>query len=83
MTLDQGKCSEAEQYAQTLAEAGTLKHATTEDGENLYMSCGMPVSGEAVTKAWYDEVKDYNFENPQASTGVTGWLYREIMCMRN
>lgn len=78
MTLDKGMSEEAIQYAKNFANGEMAKRSSTPYGENLYTSCGIPVSGEAVTKAWYDEVKDYNFQNPQASTGVTGIARKRV-----
>ena len=56
MTLNSAMSQSAAAYAQKLVQLGTLKHSSSEerdgDGENLYYSCGMEVSGASVTKSW-------------------------------
>ena len=59
MTLDRQMCDEAKQYAQTLADMGSLVHSPSSDrvgqGENLAMEClsnGSPTIEDAVTNWW-------------------------------
>ncbi|KAL9981245.1 hypothetical protein ACROYT_G009920 [Oculina patagonica] len=52
----------AQEWADHLAATETFEHAKgTGEGENLYRGGdGCPIA----TKLWYDEIKDYNFNNP-------------------
>ena len=67
LTLNKEICSISENYAKTLAnELKCLQHSDNiykgdELGENLYCCYGMKVTGQAVSKHWYDEIKKYNF----------------------
>lgn len=67
----------ATQYAQWLYQNDEFKHSDNADrpgqGENLYWGTYGDVNSTArASKAWYDEVKDYNYQNPGQSTGVVG-----------
>jgi len=63
---------EAQAWAERLAREDRLKHASTDDGENIYMSFGdIDVTGSVAVDKWYDEVREYNFSRPgfQSNTG--------------
>ncbi|KAL9952266.1 hypothetical protein ACROYT_G039492 [Oculina patagonica] len=77
MTLDDDMNTAAEEYAQTLFELGYLKHSDRdsrpEQGENLAMGCSTGSEGRSVqdaVKSWYDEVCQYDFDNPGYSSAV-------------
>ena len=56
MKLNSEMSANAEKWAQNLVAKGKLEHSTREqrngNGENLYYSCGLPVSGSSSTKEW-------------------------------
>ena len=56
MKLDEKMSKEAEEYAQKLADMGTLQHADSEYGENLAMKCSSrkedQMTAEEATKNW-------------------------------
>lgn len=59
----------ADAYAYQLARRGCLQHTSGLDyNENLYMSSDTSLSKKdhvrAACKAWYDEIKYYNWNNP-------------------
>jgi len=56
----------AEDWAKYLAENNLFKHASNiKPGENLYLSSHIPTEPcTAATKAFYEEVKDYDFNKP-------------------
>ena len=75
----------AQKYAEKIVKGNSLIHSKEKDrylkgkegqwvGENLY---GFSSSGDLIytcgdmSKSWYDEIKDYNFDTGE-STGVTG-----------
>ena len=79
--FDDELTEKALQCAEYYAERGTIDHSCPykgEAGENLawtMSSFGSPSEIFAVRKAvrdWYNEIKNYNFEHPGNSTGVTG-----------
>lgn len=61
----------AQAYSEKLAAQGTLVHSKNKLdgqplGENLYGGYGgNGPSGSAASKMWYDEVKNYNYNNPR------------------
>ena len=75
----------AQKYAIKLAKEKVMRHSKEEDrylkgkkgewvGENLHFasaSRGLQYASGDMSKAWYSEIKDYNFETGK-STGVTG-----------
>ena len=67
-TLNKNLCSIATNYAQKLAKNNNFKHSNNkyngEDlGENLFMCQGYEITGKNMTKSWYDEIKDYRYQN--------------------
>lgn len=67
----------AQSYAEKLASTNSFNHSGAKFnndnmGENLYMQGGREMLGEMPADSWYDEIKDYNFKNPQNKTGVVG-----------
>lgn len=58
---------QAQAWADHIAQLGTMKHAAAKDrkgqGENIACCKGKPMNGEAATKQWYNEIKDFDFEN--------------------
>jgi len=75
MTLDSNLNSVAQQYAQYLAKNNLFQHSGKQGmGENLYMSSTtgqLNMNGADAVKAWYDEIKYYNYNSPgfSMSTG--------------
>ena len=64
----------AQSYSEYLASIETMKHSGNgKYGENLYncwSSNGICITGEKASQMWYDEVKQYNFNNPGFSGGT-------------
>ncbi|CAF1216129.1 unnamed protein product [Adineta ricciae] len=68
----------AQQYAERLASTNTFEHSGRRFngewmGENLYKSGGNKLlyeSGGTPVTAWYDEIKDYKYDNPGFSKGI-------------
>ena len=66
----------AQGYAEQLAPTHSINHSTNKYkgeslGENLYMSSGSGISGEAATNSWYSEIENYDFST-HSSNGMTG-----------
>jgi uncharacterized protein YkwD len=54
----------AQAWAVTLAAEGTLRHSGAKYGENLYLWSGSQLAdGGGPVQTWYDEVRNYNFNN--------------------
>lgn len=67
---------EAQAWAEKLARARKLQHATQKErkgyGENIAMFSGrFEIAADEATNMWYSEVKDYRFDKPgfQGNTG--------------
>lgn len=67
---------EAQAWAEKLARAGKLQHASQAErkgyGENIAMFSGrFETAADEATNMWYNEVKDYRFDKPgfQGNTG--------------
>lgn len=76
LTEDSKLTNLAQDWAEQLARTGKMQHRpNSQYGENIYYGWssrpGFDVNGEAPVQAWYDEVKDYNYNNPGFS-GRTG-----------
>ena len=66
LKLNKELCKIAENYSKHLANIGHLQHSDNcyhDDalGENLYFCFGMDPTGSLVTKNWYSEIKNYNY----------------------
>lgn len=62
----------AQKWAKELAKKGYLQHASqSEEGENIACLKGAELTGGKATEMWYEEIKDYDFNNPgfKSSTG--------------
>lgn len=77
MTLDKDLMVAAQSWAEHLAEKGSMEHADFNErpgqGENLAWQSGQTSFDEVatvMTKAWYDEVAMYDFNNPGWSSGI-------------
>jgi len=73
LTHDLELSKKAQAYAESLAEKDTMEHSDCKwgdkkVGENLAMCMGQPMTGKFMTDMWYDEIKDYNFNNPGFSS---------------
>ncbi|CAF3227625.1 unnamed protein product [Rotaria socialis] len=74
LVLDAGITRTAQAYAKHLAKKNLFEHSSNRDnlGENLYtMSSSAPLTdqtfGTDATQSWYDEIKYYDFNNPDFS----------------
>jgi len=56
--------SDSEKWAKELLRNNKLAHSSGEYGENLAFASGYELTGAGATQMWYDEIKDYNFDNP-------------------
>lgn len=55
----------AAKWAQNLANINRLEHDSSSNfGENIAMAGGKELTGSGATQMWYDEIKDYNFNQP-------------------
>ena len=59
----------AQRYAEHLASIDIMQHSDNklngeELGENLYLCCGMQIDGAEMTRSWYEEIEQYDFNNP-------------------
>jgi len=68
LQLDTELSKKAQAYAEKLAAQNKFEHSNNGYGENLYMmSSSAPLTnlqGSKATQPWYDEIKDYRFNNP-------------------
>ncbi len=67
----------AQKYAEKLAATESFNHSHAKFkgdnmGENLFMQKGRKMNGNLAVQNWYDEISDYNFNNPRLSSGVVG-----------
>nr|XP_054923949.1 uncharacterized protein LOC126526051 [Dermacentor andersoni] len=65
----------AQAWALVLAQRDRMEHRTKPiHGENLYMwwssNLEAPITGSMAVKAWYDEIKDYDYNNPTFKSGT-------------
>ncbi|XP_060768197.1 GLI pathogenesis-related 2 [Neoarius graeffei] len=73
LTLDSNLNSSAQVWANHLLSVRTLKHSSTNLGENLYYKYSSPpkkVTGRIAVDSWYNEIKNYNFTRPGFSSGT-------------
>ncbi|CAF1331001.1 unnamed protein product [Rotaria sordida] len=67
LQLDDTLCRSAQDYAQKLASTNQFSHSGTKGvGENLYKawsSTTIKINGATAVTSWYNEIKDYNFNN--------------------
>ena len=69
LVLSKDLCDIAQRYAETLARTGNFAHSNAKYngknmGENLFACYGMKISGDGMTEDWYNEVSQYDFNNP-------------------
>ncbi|XP_065093052.1 uncharacterized protein LOC135713749 [Ochlerotatus camptorhynchus] len=64
LTLNSTISQCAQEWANHIASRNCMQHRPNNRyGENIYACCGkIDVSGEEVVRAWYNEIKDYRFE---------------------
>lgn len=63
-------------WAVKLAKSNKLEHVNDRSvGENLAMASG-DLTGQGATDMWYNEIKDYDFDNPgfRGNTGTLSYL---------
>ncbi|KAM7352214.1 uncharacterized protein ACRADG_004848 [Cochliomyia hominivorax] len=72
LTLNKQLNAYATEWAKKLAKSNTLQHRKNNKyGENLYLGTNMgPQTHELAVKAWYEEIKDYNFNKPGFSSNT-------------
>ena len=87
---DAGLDKEAQAYAEKMAKSGNFAHAPANErngaGENLFASYYTEVDGtiltalsKEATDCFYDEIKDYDFNNPGFSMS-TGHFTQVVWC---
>ncbi|XP_071207332.1 GLI pathogenesis-related 2 isoform X1 [Salvelinus alpinus] len=73
LALSRDLCNSAQKWADHLLSIKSLKHSSTNHGENLYYAYSStpkkPVGKDAVD-SWYSEIKDYHFNKPGFSSGT-------------
>ena len=78
LTLNSSLNTMAQNYANTMASTDTFAHSPSSSrklngqavGENLYGCRGMAVTGDSATKSWYDEISQYNYNDPGFKSGT-------------
>ena len=75
MTPSKALCEIAQEYAKKLAESNNFIHSGNKYndkplGENIFMSNHFPISGKFTTDNWYNEIKNYNFDDPGFKEGI-------------
>ena len=76
LTLNWELCKYSQNWAEQLASNNLFEHSDCRwkgetVGENIAMCSGQEMTGKYMTDIWYDEIADYNFDNP-GFTGETG-----------
>lgn len=76
LTLNWELCKFSQNWADKLAKENLFEHSDCKwkgetVGENIAMCSGQEMTGKYMTDIWYDEIADYNFNNPGFS-GETG-----------
>ena len=75
LSLNKEICQISQKYSEYLANNDIFQHSNNkykgeELGENLFLCKGKEATGEYVTKSWYDEIKDHDFNGGfQNNTG--------------
>ncbi|EDV91168.1 GH15654 [Drosophila grimshawi] len=64
LLLDDALTQDSRVYAEELAQKEQLEHSSGDYGENLCMTSGDPLK---CVRMWYDEIKDYNFDEGKFS----------------
>ena len=77
LKLNAELCEIAQKYAEYLAANRLFEHSHARFkgasmGENLFMCSGYKPDGGAGVTSWYDEIKDYDFQNHCSTGGVVG-----------
>ncbi len=73
MVLDSAVTASAQRWAEHLADSQIFEHSRgSGNGENLAAMWGGRHTGVSATKAWYDEIKDYDFDTPAGFSSETG-----------
>ena len=75
LVLSKDLCNIAQKYAETMARTGNFAHSQAKYngknmGENLFACYGLKISGKMMTDDWYNEVSQYNFNNPGFTSGT-------------
>jgi pathogenesis-related protein 1 len=70
--------SSAQSHANRLAQANTLKHSATKNGENLFASSSVTGYVSAI-ESWYKEKNNYNFATKKCKTGKICGHYTQIV----
>ena len=75
LVLSKDLCNIAQRYAETMARTGNFAHSHAKYngknmGENLFACYGLKISGKMMTDDWYNEVNQYNFNNPGFVSGT-------------
>ena len=65
----------AQEYSEYLAKIDEMKHSKNtykgdDLGENLFCCSGTEIQGEYMTMSWYNEINDYDFNNPGFKSGT-------------
>lgn len=75
LKLNKDLCEIAQEYAKKIAESNNFIHSGNKYndkplGENIFMSNHFPISGKFTTDNWYNEIKNYNFDDPGFKEGI-------------
>ena len=75
LVLSKDLCNIAQKYAETMARTGNFAHSHGKYngknmGENLFACYGMKIDGGMMTDDWYNEVNQYDFNNPGFISGT-------------
>jgi len=73
LELNSELSKEAQKWAEHLLNIHCLQHSNLDAGENIaykFTSGDERVTGAEMTDMWYDEIKDYDFNNPGFSQGT-------------
>ena len=75
LVLNDELCDIAQKYAESMARSGNFAHSNGKYhgknmGENLFWCSGIRITGDMMTDDWYNEVKQYDFDNPGFVNGT-------------